>query len=139
MHNGPQQRPNTHGNPGFYNRKTTEAFTSLNKIGYVADPYERKQDLERGEYAKNNAKILHRNLPFASTVKQRGTFFPNYKTYGTAIDFPNKQLPGKKQPLFGPFKKGDPLHHSYNKTIGGHGRSTEYEYKEEMEQDHVKY
>ena len=42
-------------------------------------------------------------------------------------------------PLFGAFKHGDPLHYSYNKTIGGHGRSSELEYQEEMEQDHVKY
>jgi hypothetical protein len=30
---------------GFYNRKTTEPFSSLNEIGYGLDPYERKQDL----------------------------------------------------------------------------------------------
>lgn len=27
---------------GFYNKKTTDPFTSLNGIGYKEDPYERK-------------------------------------------------------------------------------------------------
>ena len=45
----------------------------------------------------------------------------------------------KKQPLFGPFKKGDPAHVGFNKTFGGNGRSTEYSYVEEHEQDPVMY
>jgi len=44
--------------PGFYNRKTSEPFTNLNGIGYQLDPYERKQDLERDEYARLNSKIM---------------------------------------------------------------------------------
>jgi hypothetical protein len=27
---------------GFYNKKTSDPFTTLNQIGYVEDPYERK-------------------------------------------------------------------------------------------------
>lgn len=42
-------------------------------------------------------------------------------------------------PKYGPFKKGDPLHTSYNKTFGGGTKSTEYKYLEEMEEDLVKY
>jgi len=38
---------------GFYNRKSNVAFTNMNTIGYMADPYERKEDMLREEYAKN--------------------------------------------------------------------------------------
>jgi hypothetical protein len=47
--------------PGFFNRKTSEAFTNLNGIGYGLEPYERKQDLERDEYARLNSKIMYQN------------------------------------------------------------------------------
>lgn len=43
---------------GFYNRKTAEPFTTLNKIGYTEEPYERKEDLQREEYSRLNSKIL---------------------------------------------------------------------------------
>jgi hypothetical protein len=36
---------------GFYNKKTSDPFTSLNTIGYSIDPYERKEDIQRHEYA----------------------------------------------------------------------------------------
>ena len=72
-------------------------------------------------------------------MRQRGCFYPNFTTYGTNITFPKKTPEPKKQPLFGPFKKGDPLHTGYNKTIGGHGRTSEDAYMEEMEQDLVQY
>lgn len=36
---------------GFYNKKTSDPFTSLNTIGYAIDPYELKEDLQRDEYA----------------------------------------------------------------------------------------
>lgn len=45
----------------------------------------------------------------------------------------------KKPALFGPFKRGDPAHVGYNKTFGGNGRSTEYNYVEEREEDSVMY
>jgi hypothetical protein len=54
---------------GFYNRKTTEPFTNLNGIGYKEDPYERKEDLAREEYAKQNSLIIYKNQPFNNTVK----------------------------------------------------------------------
>lgn len=41
--------------------------------------------------------------------------------------------------MFGPFKHGDPLHTGHNKCIGGHGRTTEDAYVEEVEEDPVKY
>lgn len=46
---------------GFYNRKTREPFTNLNGIGYAEDPYERKEDIIREEYSKNNSQILFRS------------------------------------------------------------------------------
>lgn len=46
---------------GFYNRKTTEPFSNLNSIGYSEDPYERKEDISRDEYAKLNSQILYKN------------------------------------------------------------------------------
>lgn len=48
-------------------------------------------------------------------------------------------MPVKKQPLFGPFKKGEPAHVGHNKTFGGNGRSTEYNYQEEREEDSIMY
>lgn len=72
-------------------------------------------------------------------VRQRGCFYPNFSTYGSSIAFPDKKLPAKQPPLFGPFKHGDPAHVGHNKTIGGHGRSSEDQYMEEVEEDQVKY
>ena len=54
---------------GFYNRKTTEPFTSLNGVGYVEDPYERKEDLGRDDYARLNSKIMYRGQPFSHVVR----------------------------------------------------------------------
>ena len=43
-------------------------------------------------------------------------------------------------PKYGVYKAGDLSHTGHNKTFGGHnGRSTEYDYHEEQEQDPVKY
>ena len=60
MHNGPPVRKSPEKLPRFGTRTKAEPFTNLNQFGYSEDPYERKQDLERAEYAKNNSKILHR-------------------------------------------------------------------------------
>ena len=125
--------------PRFATRVKADPFTNLNRMGYSEDPFERNQDMGRDEYAKQNARILHRDQPWSNTVRQRGTFGPNFATYGTNIAFPEKKTPSKQQPLFGPFKKGDPLHTGYNKAIGGHGRTTEDMYLEEMEEDNVQY
>jgi len=46
---------------GFYNRKTAEPFTNLNGIGYKEDPYERKEDISREDYAKQNSQIMYKN------------------------------------------------------------------------------
>ena len=75
---------------GFYNRKTAEPFTSLNSIGYSEDPYERKEDIIRDEYAKQNSKIMYKNQPFNHVVVQHGTFYPNVLTFGTTKSFPEK-------------------------------------------------
>ncbi len=81
--------------PRFGTRVKPEPFTNLNKMGYVEDPYERKQDMGREEYAKQNGRILHRDQPWSNTVRQRGTFGPNFATYGTNITFPEKKTPAK--------------------------------------------
>ena len=130
---GPSQRTGVESAPRFATRTKAEPFTQFNKIGYIEDPYERKQDMERTEYAALNSKILHRDQPWNNTVRQRGTFYPTFTTYGTNIAFPEKKAEVKKQPLFGPFKKGDMLKTGYNACLGGHGRTTEDQYVEEME------
>lgn len=117
---------------GFYNRKTSEPFTNLNQIGYVEDPHERKQDLLREEYARLNKKILNKNEPFSHVVRQHGTFYPNFITFGTNKHFPEKKPNDLSPPKYGPFKRGDMMHTGYNKTIG-HGNSTEEVYVEERE------
>lgn len=132
MHNGPAKRRESESRPGFFNRKNYLPFTS--KIEYICDPYERKQDNEREKYAADNSKILFRDLPFASHVKQRGTFYDQRRTFGTDKTFPEKPKELVKDPLFGAFKKGDPLHTGYNKTIG-----PQEGYMEEREQDNVVY
>lgn len=40
---------------GFYNRKTPEPFTNLNTIGYQCDPYERKEDMIKEDYARSTS------------------------------------------------------------------------------------
>lgn len=46
---------------GFYNKKSSDAFTSFNAIGYALDPYEIKEDQKRVEYAHENSKILNKS------------------------------------------------------------------------------
>ncbi len=103
------------------------------------DPYERKEDLARDEYARLNSKILFQNQPFSHVVRQHGTFYPNMMTFGTTREFKEKKASPAKAPLFGAFKAGDPAHVGHNKTFGGNGRSTEYTYVEECEQDKVQF
>lgn len=125
---------------GFYNRKTAEPFTNQNGIGYSEDPHERKDDLNREEYARLNSLILYKNQPFNHVVRQHGTFIPNMLTFGTKQSFPEKTPEARFVPKYGTWKRGDLLHTGHNKTIGGHnGRSTEYDYVEEQEQDNVRY
>jgi len=125
---------------GFYNRKTAEPFTNLNGIGYSEDPHERKEDINREEYARLNSLILHKEQPFSHVVRQHGTFIPNILTFGTTKSFPDKPKEARFVPNYGPWKRGDLQHTGHNKTLGGHGgRSTEYDYVEEQEQDNVRY
>ena len=72
-------------------------------------------------------------------MRQRGTFQPNFTTFGTNIAFPDKKPAEKKAPLFGAFKNGDPLHTGHNKCIGARNGTSEEQYMEEMEQDPVQY
>ena len=72
-------------------------------------------------------------------MRQHGTFYPNMMTFGTTKSFPEKKVQPVKPPMFGSFKIGDPAHVGHNKTFGGHGRSDEYNYIEEREEDKVKF
>lgn len=114
-------------------------LTNLNTIGYMEDPYERKEDMQREEYAKHQSKILNKNKPWQTTVKQRDTFLPTPLTYGTTVQFQEKQSPPRFVESYGPWRRGDLAHTGINKTIGGHKRSTEDKYLEEGEIDSVMY
>lgn len=122
---GPPKRSTPESAPRFATRVKAEPFTSLNKLGYSIEPFERKQDQEREGYGKRNSEILVRSQPWSNTVRQRGTFQPNFTTFGTNITFPEKKPAVKKPALFGPFKQGDPLHTGYNRCIGARTGTTE--------------
>ena len=114
----------------------------MNKIGYSVEPYERRQDMGREEYAKQNNKILHRNEPWVNDVRQKTTFYPHFTTYGTSVAFPEKPKEVIKAPLFGAFKGGDPLHKGQgtDRYIGnnkGPVPKFEYQYLEEGEHDDI--
>ena len=66
---GPPARPTPESKPRFATRVKAEPFTNLNRIGYSEDPYERKQDIGRDEYAKQNGLIIHRDQPWSNTVR----------------------------------------------------------------------
>ena len=85
---GPPARPTPETAPRFATRVKAEPFTQFSRIGHTLDPYERKQDMGRDEYAKQNNQIMHRNQPWSNTVRQRGCFYPNITTFGTNIKFP---------------------------------------------------
>jgi hypothetical protein len=137
MHNGPPARPNPDSLKGFLSTVTPEPFTSMNKLGYHDEPFERAQDQARDAYAKQNGKILYRDQPFNHIVKQRGTFYPHFTTYGTNLAFPAKVPAVTQPPHYGAWKHGDPLHHAYNKTIGARNGCTEEKYLEEGEHDPI--
>lgn len=52
MHNGPPKKVEPETKKGFLTSSVPEPFTNMNTIGYSIEPYERKQDMERTEYAK---------------------------------------------------------------------------------------
>jgi hypothetical protein len=52
-------------------------------------------------------------------------------TFGTTKSFPEKSRDPKFEPKYGVWKRGDEAHTGFNKTLGGHGVSTEYNYVEE--------
>ena len=58
---GPPARPVADPMPRFKTRVTCDPFTNSNNVGYSEDPYERRQDQERYEYALQNGRILHRD------------------------------------------------------------------------------
>ena len=95
MTNGPSPRPNPEHLRGFMSSVVAEPFTQFNKIGYTEDPFERAQDIARENYAKQNSKILYRDQPFNNNVRQRGTFYPHFTTYGTNLTFPKKTVTPK--------------------------------------------
>ena len=93
--------------------------------------------MERTAYAQQNGKILHREQPFNHIVKQKGCFYPHFTTYGTNLAFPDKKPEAIKDPNYGAWKHGDPMHMSYNKTIGIRNGTTEEQYLEEGEHDPI--
>ena len=126
LHNGPPQRPDPERRKNFMTRSTYELFQK--QVKYTEDLYENKEDLKRQDYVMRRSQILNLQRPYTSTVRQRGTFYAEKTTYGTDREFPNvsnplikeiqKNKPQKQPPLFGPFKRPNPPHVGYNKTIG---------------------
>lgn len=51
---GPPKRPVPESAPRFATRVKAEPFTNTNQMGYSEDPYERRQDIGRDEYARQN-------------------------------------------------------------------------------------
>lgn len=86
LHNGPPARPEIETRKNFLTRSTAERFQG--KVPYTEDLYENKEDLMRQDYLKRRSLILTPNRPYTSTVRQRGTFYPQYMTYGTLKSFP---------------------------------------------------
>ena len=129
MHNGPPSKKDLEKSKNFLTRYTPECFQG--KIAYTEDQYEMKEDLARNDYLKSRQQILCER-PYTTSVRQRGTFYGTKQTFGTDRDFPDKDLGGKRQPLFGPFKNGDLAHTGYNKTI-----SRDFKYVEQRDRDNV--
>jgi len=83
---------------------------------------------------------LRKEEPFSHVVRQHGTFYPSIMTFGTSKSFAEKPKDARFVENYGAWKRGDLQHTGFNKTFGGHaGRSTEYDYCEEQEQDNVRY
>ena len=69
-------------------------------------------------------------------MTQRGPFYPHILTFGTTKEFAEKKPVPKSPFQYGVWKSGDNAHTGFNKTFGGHsGRSTEYCYVEQREED----
>jgi len=109
-------KPLKMSNPQAIARRTPECFQK--KISYMEDNYERKEDMRKLDYQRRAALILYKDKPFSNRVTQHGTFDPFMKTYGTNIDFPNKKVPTKQNPIYGAFKAGDGPKIGYNSSIG---------------------
>lgn len=62
---------------------------------YIEDAYERKDDMRRIDYKRRAQLILDKNVPFVSSVIQRGAFESAKTTFGNDKDFPKKVIPGK--------------------------------------------
>lgn len=84
--NGPPERPKPEGKPNFLTRFTPEKFQK--KIPYIEDLYENKEDLIKADFIARTRKILTPNKPYTTAVKQHGTFYPHYLTYGSLKEFP---------------------------------------------------
>jgi hypothetical protein len=86
LHNGPPARPAPESRKNFLTRFSSEKFQP--RLPYTEDLYETKEDLTRMDYIKRRSLILAPSRPYTSTVRQRGTFYPQYMTYGTLKQFP---------------------------------------------------
>jgi len=85
----------------------------------MEDGYERSEDMRKLDYQRRAALILDKQSPFTNSVRQRGTFDPFRKTYGSEMNFPNKLVPTKDPELFGAFRIGNLPKKGYNKCLGG--------------------
>lgn len=70
------------------------------------------------DYQRRAALILDKKAHYTTSVKQRGTFDPFRKTFGTEMSFPVKGKKVISPPSFGPFKIGNLPKKGYNANIG---------------------
>lgn len=87
-HNGPEPRPEPRKEKNFLTRFTSETFQK--SIPYTEDLYENKEELIKFDYVNRRSLILTPNKAYTTTVVQHGTFYPQYLTYGTLKEFPQK-------------------------------------------------
>ena len=64
-------------------------------------------------------------------VRQHGTFYTDFKTYGCEIAHPDKKRPMEKQPTYGPWRPAEGPKKGYNCTINALAYETMYSYLEE--------
>lgn len=86
-HNGPPPRPEPVQAKNFLTRFTSDTFQK--RIPYTEDLYENKEELIKSDYVNRRCQILTPNRPYTTIVRQHGTFYPTYQTYGTLKQFPN--------------------------------------------------
>ena len=87
LHNGAPIRSDPEHKKNFLNRFTSDTFQK--QIPYCEDLYENKDDLTKLDYINRRNLIVEPALPYTTSVKQHGAFYPAYITYGSDKFFPN--------------------------------------------------